>query len=370
MERSAQNSQAGIEEPPPEVAKILAKAAARSERAMLVGNRAGVVEWANPAWSRLTAFPLAEIVSKPISRFLERTNVELELVDFVAQNFLDGRASTMEFPFDTPDGRSIWVHLEVQPIRGADGEVTDFVASISDISARRRNESERGDRRSGPDGGAPTRRYVRSPLANGFEDDRSLNRVSLSDEAASVCDRFERVGTGRTTFDFDLDPDLPSIRSDPSLLREIIRLLVRAAALDTDDSWGFVTVLTGRTAAGRSHVSAAHPVVLRAPELAEGPFLYLEVHDTGPTFGPADLECVRSGAPHADPRVDALATASTLARVLGGSLLVDSTPGCGTQALLLLPIEENETRPPLVRTIRPGAERQAVCGTIRPGAAR
>ena len=57
---------------------------ARAERAealtrgdaVLVGTVAGVVEWTDGAWTRLTGFPLVETVQKPITHFLERAGLE------------------------------------------------------------------------------------------------------------------------------------------------------------------------------------------------------------------------------------------------------------------------------------------------------
>ena len=80
--------------------------------AVVLGNLAGVVEWADDAWTRLTGFPLDQTIQKPITHFLERAGIEVELVDFVGQHFLEGRPCTLEFPFETFDGRSIdWTKM-------------------------------------------------------------------------------------------------------------------------------------------------------------------------------------------------------------------------------------------------------------------
>lgn len=105
-----------------------ADGAESSDHAMIIGDRAGIVAWANAAWSRITGIPLAETIHKPITHFLEVAEIELELVDFVGQHFLEGRSCIIEFPFKTFDQREIQVHLEVQPIRKAPGELDGFVA--------------------------------------------------------------------------------------------------------------------------------------------------------------------------------------------------------------------------------------------------
>jgi PAS domain S-box-containing protein len=318
--------------PSTDICETLGHAAILNDRAIVVGNRAGIVEWANPAWSRMTGFPLSETIYKPITDFLEQAAVELELVDFVAQNFLDGRPSTIEFPFETFDDRSIWVHLEVQPIRGAEGDVSEFVATATDVSERHRQDISGPEPKRRSDRGADPRRPAH-PIALVNE-----TRLSLSAETEIVCEQTLGIAGARTYFDIVLDRHLPSISSNHLLLREIVRLLLEAAILEVDEVWGFVTVMTGRTESSRSHASAVHPIPVRAPQLAEGPMAYLEVHDTAPTLADEALDAIREGAHSNDPRVNALARAAAMATAISASLLVDSTPGCGTQALLLLPL--------------------------------
>ena len=310
-----------------------------SDCAILVGNRAGVVEWANPAWTRMTGFPLVETVAKPITHFLDQASIELDLVDFVGQHFLDGRPCTIEFPFETFDERTIRVHLEVQPLRNTQGEISEFVAIATDVSERhaRDLESIRSvEHRWSEETISPStpREASRLPAAHAHRD-----RVSLSAETLLSCERLRRLLGPRTHLDVCLEGRLPAIATSRILLEELTGLLLRAAAMEADESWGFVTVMTGRTRVGRSFVSAAHPVTVRPKELAGRSFLFLEVHDTGPTLTPEALEMIRNGGRTEDLRVHALVTAAALASALGGSLHVDSTPGCGTQALTLLPID-------------------------------
>lgn len=110
------------------IAQARADGAESSDHAMIIGDRTGIVAWANAAWSRITGIPLAETIHKPITHFLEVAEIELELVDFVGQHFLEGRSCLVEFPFETFDHRKIQVHLEVQPIRKAPGELDGFMA--------------------------------------------------------------------------------------------------------------------------------------------------------------------------------------------------------------------------------------------------
>jgi PAS domain S-box-containing protein len=327
---------------PREVAPILVEHALVSDRAILVGNRAGVVEWANPAWTRITGFPLESTVSKPISHFLGEAEIELELelVDFVGQAFLEGRRCTIEFPFETFDARSIWVHLEVQPIRNAQGEIAEFVATATDETERRTRELE-------PAAGGESDPDPRAKAARGtgHEPQRArsvLNgdRLRLSNEIEPLCRQLSsRMGT-RTDLDVCLDPDLPVLESNRRLLVELASRLLDAACMAIEDQWGCVTVLSGRTRAGRSHASAAHPIPARPVELARQEWAYLEIHDTSTWVEAVDVRSPQAASADSDSRLGSYTLAAELARVVGGSLHLDSTPGCGNQALLLLPLDD------------------------------
>lgn len=308
---------------------------------MLVGNRAGVVEWANAAWTRITGFPLEATVSKPIAHFLGEAEIELELVDFIGQHFLEGRPCTIELPFETFDDRSIWVHLEVHPIRNDRGEIEDFVAIATDETERRARDLESHAARTDP----PVEAEAAPPSegrADSSERPRAIGRdpIALSGIAEAIAERCRSETGARVHFDLALEQGLPEIRSNRRLLEETVRLIVESARRGVDEGWGCITLLTGRTRPGRSHLSHAYPIPVRPPQLARESWLYLEVHDTAEGPEPGELEAARRGAADEDERMSRLALASELAELLGGSLHIDSTTGVGTQSLLLLPLDE------------------------------
>jgi PAS domain S-box-containing protein len=118
------------------IAKALGEGAESSPDAVIIGDRTGIVSWANAAWSQMTGIPLTETVDKPITGFLEVADIELELVDFVGQHFLAGRTCMVEFPFKTFDQREIHIHLEVRPIRRSPGELDGFLAIAQAVAER------------------------------------------------------------------------------------------------------------------------------------------------------------------------------------------------------------------------------------------
>ena len=121
---------------PSGVARKLARGADGNENAIVVGNRAGVIEWANDAWTRVTGYALDESISKPVLSFLRNVDVGPGIVDFVADCFRQGKICEVEVPLTTPKGEFLWIQLRVEPLRDAGGEVSDFIAIATDISER------------------------------------------------------------------------------------------------------------------------------------------------------------------------------------------------------------------------------------------
>lgn len=309
-------------------------------KAVIVGNRAGIVEWTDEAWSRLTGFPLCETLDKPISHFLHRAGLEVELVDFVAQHFLEGRSCTLQSAFDTFDGRRIQVHLQVEPQRDAAGDIDRFVAVASEIS---QCDALAGEASSG----AASRPPEVAPLSTGSRAARQgsiptsappskmlREAVPLESVVLGVLDRLTQSERGSAFFELIGAPEKIRVEVEEPLLDEVIRVLVCSAFANARERSGYVSVLTGLLDGQRFHRSKVHPISI-VPEVADArPYPYLEIHDTGPHLDRPALDRIRRRCPAKDSRERALAQASELVGRMNARIHLDSTPGCGTQVLI------------------------------------
>lgn len=303
----------------------------REPLARAVGNLAGVVEWANEAFARLTGIPLAETVNKPVTRFLERAGIELEVVDFVAQHFFEGRTCRLEFPYERPDGRRLDVLLEVDALRDASGEIDRFVAVARErvdaiaVAGGRFEAARVPDRIPGAQRGA------------GLDLSREVERLVL-----------EATARARTTtdeiplpaFDLELDPALDPIAGKRAALEGLVQALLDAALrslADADDAWGALSVSTGRTQAHRRFVSKVHAIAAGPAAWGGERRTFLEVHDTGRPLSAEALDRIRQRAPGPDPRERLLAHALAAAADLRATVVLDGTPGCGNQVLVVFP---------------------------------
>ncbi len=340
------------------IARVRAEGGEASEDAILVGDAAGIVEWANASWTRMTGSTRDETVHKPISHFLDSAGIELELVDFVGRTFLEGRPCVIEFPFEMPEGREIRIRLEVESLRGGSGEPAAFVAT-----AHAEDHREVHDPSSDPIGADGIRgrsmempKPLLSPPSRGPRTP-SIARsgkspIRLSEFVRRACEsRFEDAQP-RTQFDLALASDLPGLEIAEPLFRDLVNAMLDAAMLAISSDWGVMTVSTGRVQSARSFASEVHPVVVSSEELAKGPHLFLEVHDTGSPFDPEAADRIEGRSSSSttstasSAREGALSRARKLCDALGVALHIDSTPGCGNQALLLLPIGQRRPVPP------------------------
>jgi signal transduction histidine kinase len=141
---------------------------------------------------------------------------------------------------------------------------------------------------------------------------------------------------------------IPRLRTDPAHLRSIlVNLLGNAAKYTTE---GGITVR-----ARVVDITEPVPVLLRA---TASPWIAIEVADTGIGIDPADHDRIfdEFEQVNAGPRGDSarrgtglgLPISSRLARLLGGTITVDSELGKGATFTVWLPVESADVRPPRV----------------------
>ena len=121
----------------------------------------------------------------------------------------------------------------------------------------------------------------------------------------------------------------------PARLGRLLDHLIQAATSEGQPNSLFLSALVGSLSAGRSHHSEVHAIPARLRAKRTRPAIFLEVHDTQPHLSRAAPERLHRNQAAMTSREAQLLLARSLARDLGVSLFLDSTPGCGNQALLV-----------------------------------
>jgi diguanylate cyclase (GGDEF)-like protein/PAS domain S-box-containing protein len=117
---------------------------------VVITDRYRRIEYVNPAYTVVTGWALSEVVGRQPGEFLHgpltcRTTLNL-IRDKVRAGEPVEQAELVNY---RKDGSPYWVQLNIQPVRGADGEVCHFVAVQADVTAQRRAREalEAGERR-------------------------------------------------------------------------------------------------------------------------------------------------------------------------------------------------------------------------------
>ena len=297
---------------PPSIERKLISGARQTDRAMVVGNRAGIIEWANDAWTRVTGYALDESVGKPVQAFLSGVDVDPGVVDFVAGCFASGKTCEVEIPLTPPDRQPLWVQLRVEPLFDSGAEPSDFIAIATDLTEQRRAEERSG-----------------------------LTEVDLSELSVRIAQQERHRLGDMIEFDLDLPANLPLVLADEAMLERLVTRLIARAVENIADGWGTITLWSGILGTGIGPIFRGS----FSPSLPEGHWAYLEVHDTG--CFPSGVEFSRVTEPFLSTMYpsDALryATALTQIHSQNGELRIESSPVGGTSVILLFPFAAEET---------------------------
>ncbi len=124
-------------------ARKLALVASRTESAVIVANSKGEIEWVNDSFCRLTGWTNEEAVGKKPECFLGSHDAELENVPSMQRELEEGRSAVGEIWAYHKAGHALWVSIEIQPVIGPEGGISNYLAIASDMTRRRLDELRR-----------------------------------------------------------------------------------------------------------------------------------------------------------------------------------------------------------------------------------
>jgi PAS domain S-box-containing protein len=295
------------DEQPPRIRALLPESAHGDDQAVAVGSRAGIIEWADSSWTRVTGYDLGRFIDKPVGALIDAVKLDAAVVDFVARCIRDQRICEIDVPLTTPAGANGWIHLRVEPVLDEAREVSDFVAVARDITAEKRAE------------------------VHGTE----VDAIDLSDLAQNTMRKFALRLHPMTSLDLWLGEDMPFVLADEALIAGPVERLIRRAAESMHGAWGTLTVTTGLLGDDSLPI---HPDNLYRG-LPHAQFAYIEVHDTGdaPNGGAHQIIDEPFLANFVGEEPLRLAKARRLLARQGGEIRIASSPWFGTSVVLLLP---------------------------------
>ena len=290
----------------------LLETAVDGDRAIALGSRAGIIEWANSAWVRITGYDLGRFIHKPVGALLDHVKLEATVVDFVAGCIRENKICEIDVPLTSPAGANVWIHLRVEPVLDAVGEVSDFVAVAQDVTEAKHAE---------------LREYETA--------DATIAAIDLSELALTLARAHIDSLNPMTAYDLWLGEDLPLVLAAPLLLDSLVGRLIRRAAACMRGGWGTLSISTGLLGDDDATIYSGN--LYRG--LPHAQFAYLEVHDTGNAPSGGDHRAISEPflTKHYPGELLRLETARRLLARQGGEIRLASSPCFGTSVVLLLP---------------------------------
>ena len=130
-----------------EESKRLALVAESTTNGVVITSKAGIIEWANPGFTRITGFTLDEIRGKRPGVFLQGPDTDKDVVARMRRGLADASGFNETVLNFAKSGRPYWVAIECQALRDADGNLSGFMAIESDVTARIEAERALEDQR-------------------------------------------------------------------------------------------------------------------------------------------------------------------------------------------------------------------------------
>ena len=125
----------------------LAMVASHTTNAVLITDTERRITWVNAGFTRLFGYASDEAVGRRPSVLLHSERTDAETVRRMREAMDAGLGCHVELTQCDKDGRDHWTDIEIQPLRGADDELSGFMVIQSDITVRRTLQAQADEAR-------------------------------------------------------------------------------------------------------------------------------------------------------------------------------------------------------------------------------
>ncbi len=120
----------------------LALIAEHTSNIAVITDASGSIEWANPAFTRITGYTLAEAKGRKPGSFLQGPDSDPATIAHMRTCLLAGQGFRVQLLNYAKDGHTYWLEIATQPVTGPDGTITNYIAIETDITDRKKTEAE------------------------------------------------------------------------------------------------------------------------------------------------------------------------------------------------------------------------------------
>ncbi len=116
----------------------LAMVARLTRNAVVLTDAQGRIEWANPAFERLSGYSGEALLGATPGQLVQYDGTDPDAVRAMRDAVRRGSAFHGTIRNRAADGREYWADVEIQPVSGADGTLRGFIGVHSDVTEERR----------------------------------------------------------------------------------------------------------------------------------------------------------------------------------------------------------------------------------------
>jgi PAS domain S-box-containing protein len=123
-------------------ARKLSLVAAKTDNPVMIGSSDGRIEWVNEAFCRVMEYAPEEVVGRNPAHFMVGPETNPRTVVRIRAAMARGQGISTDVVNYSKSGRKYHLHVEIQPVRGTTGEIENFIAIETDITARVETEQQ------------------------------------------------------------------------------------------------------------------------------------------------------------------------------------------------------------------------------------
>jgi PAS domain S-box-containing protein len=120
----------------------LSLVASKTENAVIITDKEGLIDWVNAAFTRITGYELHEIAGKKPGAFLQGPETSKATIESIRNKIQQQVSFTEELVNYTKAGEPYWIKMDISPIYDAAQVCIGFIAVESDISERKLYEQQ------------------------------------------------------------------------------------------------------------------------------------------------------------------------------------------------------------------------------------
>ena len=125
-----------------EDSKILSLVASKTDNAVIVTDKNGLIQYVNYGFEKITGYTLSEVKGRKPGTFLQGEDTDPQHVAAIREGLKSRKPFAQEILNYSKHGKPYWLQLSITPILDEHGEVEQFIAIESDITERKTSEEQ------------------------------------------------------------------------------------------------------------------------------------------------------------------------------------------------------------------------------------